>query len=160
MAEEENERPVIQYANLVVTFRYTRCVYVVELLPDGTPMTPKKVGFDLNHTSMHLSEVLPTLSPRTILAVLKYKKDKVVTYILVWDLEQDLEVDSVETSDEHTAIILGESGPHGYLLTSSNEVISIDKSMTLTMFQVSLANLEEPNDTPLMMSRREDYFVF
>ena len=159
MADDGQGRPTVRYSNYIVTFRYTRSLYVLELQADGTPYPPKKLGFDLNHTSLQLADIVPTLQPRRVLAVLKYRKDKVVTYVLVWDLENDMEVDSIETSDEQTAIILGENGPHGYLLNSSNEVISVDRSITMTMFRVELSDFPTI-EVPLLMSKREEHFVF
>ena len=102
---------------------------------------------------------MPSFRPCTVLCLLKYRKEKVVTYVIVWDLERDMEIDSIESEDDQTALILGDNGHFGYLLNARNEVISIDRSITMTMFRVKFAAFP-PIEVPLMMSKKEEHFVF
>ena len=79
MAEEDGlshseNSPIIKYRNYVLTFQYPQGIYVVELYKDGTTYVPRKVGFDLHHTSLVIDYILPTIRPRSIIAVMKYRK--------------------------------------------------------------------------------------
>ena len=54
MDKEENRRAVLHFFNNMVVFRYDRSCYVIQFDVGGQPLSPKRIGFDLNGTSLTL----------------------------------------------------------------------------------------------------------
>ena len=107
-----------------------------------------------------MSDVLPTLKDNTIMLKMLYRKEKSVTYYLAWDVVKDIELESFESEDLNNLIMLGAKGNFGYIVNSRNEVISLDRSITFTMFNIWMRGNFPVFEVTYLMNSTEEYFVF
>ena len=117
---------------------YQRSCYIIRFNIYGEPEEPRQLSFSLKGTSLTMNTVLPTMKPHTIMLKMLYRKEKDVTYYLAWDIVRDMEVESFESEDIENLLMLGQNGDFGYIVNSRNEVISLDRSITFTMFNINI----------------------
>ena len=76
----------------------------------------------------------------------------------MWDLERDLELESVENEEAENVILLGAKGKFGYIVGSSNAVTSLDRGVVYNLFNVQVDKFQA-SKVPFRMNSTEEYFV-
>ena len=76
---------------------------------------------------------------------------------MAWDIERDLELESYEVEGAATSYVVGSKSPLGYVVTSRNEVVSLDRGTVVTLFNL-------PDCVPTLpvrftMNSSEEFFV-
>ena len=76
----------------------------------------------------------------------------------MWDIDRDIEIESVEVQSADLPYLLGRKSPLGYVVTPDNETISLDRGTLLTLYNVSLEDIPRTR-VHFAMNSTEEFFV-
>ena len=103
--------------------------------------------------------MLPTLNDTAVVLQIESVDEAGPRNYLVWDLERDLELESIENEEKDNVILLGEKGAFGYIVGSSNQVTSLDRGVVYTLFNIHVKDKFPATKVPYRMNGSEEYFV-
>ena len=154
---KENGAFTVLFFNNLLLFQCQFACYYVRLI-NGEPGPPRRLGFDLYGTNLTLKRVLPTLINTAVVLQIQSAVETGRRNYLVWDLERDLELESVENEEAENVILLGAKGKFGYIVGSSNAVTSLDRGVVYNLFNVQVDKFQA-SKVPFRMNSTEEYFV-